>query len=50
MPMAPLGVYGVTKAAGERAVRDVLKENFYILRTAWLYGWDGKNFVYTFVL
>jgi dTDP-4-dehydrorhamnose reductase len=49
MPMAPLGVYGVTKAAGEKAVREVLKENFYILRTAWLYGWDGKNFVYTMV-
>ncbi|MFA6857855.1 MAG: dTDP-4-dehydrorhamnose reductase [Treponema sp.] len=49
MPMAPLGVYGVTKAAGEKAVQDVLKENFYIIRTAWLYGWDGKNFVYTMV-
>jgi dTDP-4-dehydrorhamnose reductase len=49
MPVAPLGVYGVTKAAGEKAVQEILKENFYIIRTAWLYGWDGKNFVYTMV-
>lgn len=48
MPVAPLGVYGVTKAAGEKAVMDNCK-NYYILRTAWLYGWAGKNFVYTMI-
>ena len=46
MPIAPIGVYGKTKADGEAAVRQNLKE-YYIIRTAWLYGWAGKNFVYT---
>lgn len=44
--ISPLGVYGVTKAGGEKAAMDVLPE-LYIIRTAWLYGYDGKNFVYT---
>ena len=48
MPVAPIGVYGRTKAAGEAAVRQNLKE-YYIIRTAWLYGWAGKNFVYTMI-
>lgn len=48
MPIAPIGVYGKTKAAGEVAVRQSLKEH-YIIRTAWLYGWAGKNFVYTMI-
>lgn len=48
MPVAPIGVYGVTKAAGEKAVMDNCK-NCFILRTAWLYGWAGKNFVYTMI-
>ncbi len=43
---APLGVYGKTKAAGEDAVQKEMTQ-YYILRTAWLYGFDGKNFVYT---
>lgn len=46
--ISPLGVYGKTKADGEKAVVSSIK-NFYILRTAWLYGWDGKNFVYTMI-
>lgn len=46
--VAPIGVYGRTKAAGEAAVRQNLKE-YYIIRTAWLYGWAGKNFVYTMI-
>ena len=43
---SPLGVYGKTKSDGEDAV---IKEmtKCYILRTAWLYGWHGHNFVYT---
>jgi len=48
MPIAPIGVYGVTKAAGEKAVADNI-DKYYIVRTAWLYGWAGKNFVYTMI-
>lgn len=45
-PMAPLGAYGRTKATGEDFVRQNLTEHV-ILRTAWLYGPHGPNFVYT---
>lgn len=48
MPLAPIGVYGKTKAAGEAAVAQIFNE-YYIIRTAWLYGWAGKNFVYTMI-
>lgn len=48
MSLAPLGVYGKTKADGEDAVRRNT-EKHYILRTSWLYGWEGKNFVYTMI-
>ena len=46
MEIAPIGVYGITKADGEKSVSENA-EKYYILRTAWLYGWAGKNFVYT---
>ncbi len=46
MPKAPLGVYGKTKAAGEDAIMKEMN-TYYIIRTAWLYGFDGRNFVYT---
>ncbi len=46
--ICPLGVYGETKAAGEKALQEET-EDFYILRTAWLYGFYGKNFVYTMI-
>ena len=46
MEKHPTGVYGVTKAAGEDAVQKEMTQ-YYILRTAWLYGFAGKNFVYT---
>jgi len=45
-PISPLGVYGKSKAAGETEVRNHLKEHI-ILRTAWLYGIHGNNFVKT---
>ena len=46
MEKEPLGVYGKTKALGEDAIQKEMTQ-YYILRTAWLYGYDGKNFVYT---
>jgi len=45
-PIAPLGVYGQTKAAGDQIVATVPRH--YILRTSWVIG-DGRNFVRTMV-
>jgi len=45
----PLSVYGATKLAGERAVREILKEEALIIRTAWLYSSHGHNFVHTMI-
>lgn len=56
----PVGVYGKTKLEGERRLRTVFSADrpeaagggvppWYIVRTAWLYGPRGKNFVYTMV-
>lgn len=45
----PLNAYGVSKAEGEEAIEEVLGESgkYYIIRTAWLYGPHGANFVET---
>lgn len=42
----PLNVYGMTKYEGEQAVQRYL-EKFYIVRIAWVFGVNGKNFVKT---
>ncbi|MEY2341001.1 dTDP-4-dehydrorhamnose reductase [Acidithiobacillus sp. IBUN Pt1247-S3] len=46
-PIAPLGVYGASKAAGEENIRNTLGETALILRTAWVYSQFGNNFVKT---
>jgi dTDP-4-dehydrorhamnose reductase len=46
-PLAPRSAYGRTKAAGEWAVRTHLPAASWIVRTAWLYGAHGPNFVKT---
>lgn len=44
----PVSVYGKTKLAGEKFVREIA-DKYYIIRTAWLYGYEGSNFVYTII-
>jgi dTDP-4-dehydrorhamnose reductase len=44
---APLGVYGASKAEGERRVRAAGGSNAHVVRTAWLYSSHGSNFLRT---
>ncbi|MEV4685321.1 dTDP-4-dehydrorhamnose reductase [Streptomyces kurssanovii] len=48
-PTAPRSAYGRTKLAGERAVLELLPETGHVVRTAWLYGAGGPNFVRTMI-
>lgn len=43
---APLNVYGKTKLDGEFAVSEIL-EKYFIVRIAWVFGLNGKNFIKT---
>ncbi|MFG1924790.1 dTDP-4-dehydrorhamnose reductase [Cryptosporangium sp. NPDC048952] len=43
----PVNAYGRSKLVGERAVLSGLPERGYVVRTAWLYGENGNNFVAT---
>ena len=45
-PIAPLGVYGLSKEAGERALREATGRHV-ILRTSWVFASHGPNFVRT---
>lgn len=42
----PINTYGESKRAGEQYIQWILNK-FYIIRTSWLYGEGGTNFVYT---
>ncbi len=45
---APLNYYGQTKLEGELAVSSIL-EKFFIVRIAWVFGLNGKNFIKTMI-
>lgn len=45
-PTNPKNEYGKAKLAGEQAVKDET-DDYYIIRTSWVFGKYGKNFVYT---
>ena len=45
-PTGPLSVYGRTKLAGEKAVKELLTR-YYIVRISWVFGLNGNNFIKT---
>ena len=46
-PTDPVNAYGRSKRVGEVAVRSILPETGFVVRTAWLYSSHGANFVKT---
>jgi dTDP-4-dehydrorhamnose reductase len=48
-PHTPQSIYGSTKSEGEKLVSTTLPTNSYVVRTAWLYSPNGKNFAKTMV-
>ena len=44
----PLNVYGQTKFEAEKSVKQFC-EKYYVIRTSWLYGHHGKNFIETMI-
>ena len=47
-PVKSISAYGRTKLAGEEAVKE-LCSRYFIVRTAWLYGYKGNNFAKTMI-
>lgn len=45
----PINEYGKSKLAGEKALQEILNDNFLILRTSWLYGEGTQNLIYKFL-
>ena len=41
--IGPISIYGKSKLKGQEAIQEILDE-YFIIRTAWLYGINGKNF------
>lgn len=46
-PTRPLSVYGATKRAGEQAILEATDVDVLVLRTAWVYAAQGRNFLNT---
>jgi dTDP-4-dehydrorhamnose reductase len=46
-PVNPVNRYGQSKLQGENALLEAFSEGAYVIRTSWLYGTKGKNFVKT---
>jgi dTDP-4-dehydrorhamnose reductase len=46
-PYNPQGVYGASKAAGEKVLQAICPHNSCIIRTSWVYSGHGVNFVLT---
>ena len=46
-PVKPVNKYGESKLLGESALSNTLPNQSYVIRTSWLYGVNGRNFVKT---
>lgn len=47
--MAPTGVYGESKAEGDKSLLDILPNSSALIRTSWVYSSTGNNFVKTMI-